>query len=127
MVSHQLTTPDDLGVTHEHSGQTNPRKPHDHRRFPERSDVLPTAWRWEGVPRMCHRLHHVPWLSTQAQGDLSRRWVLDAPLPLHACPLEWRHHLAAPVYEMQSRVHSPPTFRLALSPDVSEGSPSRVV
>ena len=81
MVSHQLTTPDDLGVTHGHSGQTDPRKPDYHRRFPERSDVFPTAWRWEGVPRMCHRLHHVPWLSTQAQGDLSRRWCLTRHSP----------------------------------------------
>src|SRR5262245_10678549 len=37
MVSHELTTPDDLGVTHGHSGQTDPRKPDDHRRFPEQA------------------------------------------------------------------------------------------
>src|SRR4029450_2940989 len=55
--------PEDLGGTHGHSGATDASKPHHHRRLPERSDVLPAAWRWEGVPRMCPCLRHVPWLS----------------------------------------------------------------
>jgi hypothetical protein len=45
-------------------------------------------------------------------GDLSWRWVLDAPLPLCSCPPGWGHHLAAPVYEMQSRVPILPHFVL---------------
>src|SRR5262244_2502546 len=36
LVSHQLTTPEDLGGTHGHSGHTAPRQPDDHRRCPER-------------------------------------------------------------------------------------------
>ena len=33
IVSHELTRPDDRGVTHGHSGQTAAREPHHHRRF----------------------------------------------------------------------------------------------
>jgi hypothetical protein len=40
MVFHQPTRPDDLGVTHAENIQTDTRKPHHHRRFSERSDLL---------------------------------------------------------------------------------------
>ena len=37
IVYHQLTRPDDRGVTHGHSGQTDARKPDYHCRFSERN------------------------------------------------------------------------------------------
>jgi hypothetical protein len=47
----------------------------------------------------------------------------DAPLPLCARPPGRGHHLASPVYEMQSGVHGPTALRLALSLDVTGGGP----
>ena len=67
--------------------------------------------------------HPVPWLSAQAQGDLSRRRVPDASLALCPCPPGWAHHLAHPVYEVQSGVHRPAALRLALSPDATGSGP----
>src|SRR5918998_5419643 len=49
--------------------------------------------------------------------------MLDAPLPLHSCPPGRSHHLAAPVYEVQSRVHGPPPLRSPLSPDAASSGP----
>ena len=46
-----------------------------------------------------------------------RRWVPDAPLALCPRPSGRGHHLAYPVHDVQSGVHGPPAFRLALSPD----------
>jgi hypothetical protein len=82
MVSHQLTTPNDLGVTHGHSGQTDARKPRPHRRFSRRSHLLPSDGRWPGVSRMCPCLSPVAWLSAETSGDLRRRRMLDTALAL---------------------------------------------
>src|SRR5437660_12915230 len=101
-VSPQLPRPDDRGGTYGYSGETDARKPHHHCRFPERSDVLPAAWRWEGVPRMCPRLRQGPRLSAATQSHLSRGRMPDAPLPLRPCPPGWSHYLAYPVYDVQS-------------------------
>ena len=60
-------------------------------------------------------------LSAQASGDLPRRRVPDASLPLCPCPLGWSHHLAHPVYEVQSGVHRAAALRLMLSPDPTGG------
>jgi hypothetical protein len=49
--------------------------------------------------RMRARLSPGPWLSTRTQGDLSRRRVLDPPLPLYAGPAGWSYHLACPVHD----------------------------
>src|SRR4029434_1991994 len=121
IMSHQLTRPDDREVTQGHSGHTDARKPHHHRRFPKRSDVLPAAWRWSGVPRMCPRLRHVPRLSAEIQSHLSRRLVPDPSLPLCPCPAGWSHHLAHPMYEVQSGVHRATALRLELSSDATGG------
>src|SRR5215471_16714780 len=121
IVSYPLTRPDDLGVTYGHSSQTDARKPYHYCRFPERSDVLPAAWRWEGVPRMCPRLRHVSRLSARTQGDLSRRRVSHTPLPLCSCPAGWAHHLACPVHHVSRRVHGPAALRLALPSDAPGG------
>ena len=48
---------------------------------------------------------------------------LPPPLPLYACPAGWSHHLACPVYAMQSGIHGPPALRLTLSPDAPGGRP----
>src|SRR5262249_40466345 len=77
IVSPPLTRPDDLGVTHGTSRQTDPRKPHHHCRFSRRSDLLSAAGRWQGVPRVYPRLCPVPWLPAQTQDDLLRRWMPD--------------------------------------------------
>src|SRR6266508_3238041 len=96
IMSPQLTRPDDLGVIHGYRSQTGPRKPHHHRGFSERSDLLSAPWRWEGVSRVRVRLPPIPGLSAETPGDLSRRRVPDAPLPLCPCPPGWGHHLAYP-------------------------------
>ena len=44
----------------------------------------------------------------------------DPPLPLCPYPPGWSHHLAYPVYDVQSRVHRPAAFRLALPQDATE-------
>src|SRR5437764_13043265 len=85
IVSHPLTRPDDLGVTYGTSRQTDPRKPHHHCRFSRRSDLLSAAGRWQGVPRVYPRLHPVPWLPAQTQGDLLRRWMPDTAFALCPC------------------------------------------
>src|SRR5438067_1191319 len=97
------------------NGETDARKPHHHCRFPERSDVLPAAWRWEGVPRMCPRLRDVPGLSVHTQGDLSRWRMPDTPLLLRPCPPRGAHHLADTVHDVSRRVHGSAALRLALS------------
>jgi hypothetical protein len=48
------------------------------------------------------------------QGELSRRRMPDASLALPPAPAGWSHHLAYPVHRVQSGVHGPPAFRLAL-------------
>ena|SRR5215813_10160689 len=58
-------------------------------------------------------------LSARTQSELSRRWVPDPPLPLRPCPPGWSHHLAYPVYDVQSGVHDPPALRLTLSPNAT--------
>src|SRR5207249_4007032 len=83
--------------------------------------LLPAAWRWEGVPRMCPGLRPGPGLSTQAQGHLSRGRVSHTPFALHACPSRWAHHLEDTVYAVQSGVHGAPALRLTLSPDATRG------
>src|SRR6266404_7304628 len=70
---------------------------------------------------MCTGLHLVPRLSAHTQGALSRRWVPNPSLPLCPCPAGWCHHLAHPMYEVQSGVHRAPALRLALSPDATGG------
>src|SRR5215813_14369004 len=72
---------------------------------------------------MCPRLRPVSWLSAHTQGDLSGWRVADAPLPLHACPPGWGHHLASSMYEVQSRVHRPAPLCLTLSLDAPRGRP----
>src|SRR5438128_7580606 len=104
-VSPQLPRPDDRGGTYGYSGETDARKPHHHCRFPERSDVLTAAWRWEGVPRMCRRLRDVPGLSVHTQSDLSRRRMPDTPLLLRPCPPRGAQHLADTVHDVSRRVH----------------------
>src|SRR4029453_12693274 len=52
IVSHPLTRPDDRGVTHEDSGQTDATKPHYHCRFSKRSNLLPPDVRRQGVSRV---------------------------------------------------------------------------
>src|SRR5215467_14014668 len=121
IVSPLLPTPDNLGVTHGHSDETDTRKPHHHRRFSRRSDVFLPDSRWEGVSRVRVRLPPLPRLSTETQGDLSRRRVPDAPLALCPPPCAWDHHLASPVYDVSRGVHRAPTLRLALSPDAPRG------
>jgi hypothetical protein len=46
IVSHQLMRPDELGVTHGESSDSDTRQPHHHCRFSERSDLLSTPWGW---------------------------------------------------------------------------------
>src|SRR6266849_4491816 len=122
IVSHELTRPDARGVTHGHSGQGDARQPDYHRRFSQRSDVLSAAWRRQGISRVCPCLSPVPWLSAQTQGDLWWRRP-DPSLALCARPAGRSHHLAHPVYAVQSRVHGPPALRLTLSPDAPGGRP----
>src|SRR5215813_4817935 len=126
IVSYPLTRPDDLGVTHGHSSQTDANKPYHYCRFPERSDVLPAAWRWEGVPRICPRLRYVPRLSAETQSHLSRWRIPDAPLALRPNPSGRAHHLASPVHDVSRGVHRAPALRLALSPDGPGGGPQRL-
>src|SRR4029453_18343019 len=121
IVAHPLTRPDDLGVTHGASRQTDPRKPHHHCRFSRRSDLLSAAWRWQGVYRMRPRLSPGPGLSTGTQGDLSWRWVPDASLPLRPCPPGGAYHLAHPMHHVPRGVHGAPPLRLALPPDAPCG------
>src|SRR5215467_3104230 len=51
ILGHHLQRPSDQRVTHAQRSPPDPRKPHHHCRFPERSDVLSPSWRWQGVPR----------------------------------------------------------------------------
>src|SRR6266446_2647125 len=119
IVSHQLTRPDNRGVTHGHHSQTDPRKPDHYCGFSRRSDVLSAAWRWEGLSRVCPCLRAVSWLPAQAQGDLSWRRVPHPPLALCPRPSGWSDHLADTVHDVQSGIHGPPALRLALSPDAT--------
>src|SRR5215510_4304609 len=121
IVSHQRTRLDDLGVTHGQHSPTDTAQSHHHHRFPGRSHLLSSARRWQGVCRMCSRLSPLLWLSAHTHGHLSRRWVPDTALPLCPCPAGWSHHLAYPVYEVQSRVHRAAALRLTLPPDAPRG------
>src|SRR5262249_51164830 len=127
IVSPLLPTPDNLGVTHGHSDETDTRKPHHHRRFSRRSDVFLPDSRWEGVSRVRVRLPPLPRLSTETQGDLSRRRVPDATLALCPPPCAWDHHLASPVYDVSRGVHRAPALRLTLSRDALRRGPQRPV
>lgn len=61
--------------------------------------------------------------SAQAQGNLSRRWVPDAPLALCARPSGRAHHLAHPMHHVSRGVHGAPPLRSPLSPDATGGRP----
>src|SRR5215467_7205643 len=123
LVIHPLTSLEDLSVTHEHSSQTDPRKPHHHCRFSRRRHLCSAAWQWQGLCRIRVRFPPLPWLSARPQGDLSRRRVSHTPLPLCPCPAGWAHHLAYPVHHVQSRLHGPPAFRPSLSLHAPRGGP----
>src|SRR5215468_3995917 len=73
--------------------QSDTPQPHHHRRFPGPIHLLPADQRWQGVCRVCPRLHPFPGLSAHPQGDLYERRVSDPPLPLRAGPSGWAHHL----------------------------------
>src|SRR5262249_3513686 len=121
IVSPLLPTPVNLEVIHGHRRETDARKPHHHRQFSERSDLLSPCWRGQAFVRVCPRLRAVPRLSAETQGPLQRRWGPDTPLALCPCPPGWRHHLAAPMHHVQSRLHRPAAFYLALPPDATGG------
>src|SRR5712691_6559966 len=70
---------------------------------------------------MCPRLRHGPRLSAETQGDLSWRRVPGPPLALRPGPSGWAHHLASPMYDVQSGVHGPAALRLTLTPDATRG------
>src|SRR5439155_10939025 len=125
-VSPLLPTPDNLGVTHGHSGETDARKPHHHCRFSRRSDVFLPDSRREGVSRVRVRLPPLPRLPTETQGDLSRRRVPDAPFALCPYPSEWGDHLAHPVHDVSCGIHRPAAFRLAVPPDAPRGGSRRL-
>src|SRR6266446_3514017 len=73
------------------------------------------------------RLSPGPRLATHTPGHLEWRWVPDAPLPGRPCPSGWSHHLADTVHHMQSGVHGPAAFHLALSPDAPRCCSQRLV
>src|SRR5262245_38505840 len=72
------------------------------------------------------RLHPVPGLSAQTQGDLWRWRVPDTPLALCPRPSRWGYYLADAVHDVSRGVHSAPALRLALSPDAPGGGPQRL-
>src|SRR5262249_53069485 len=127
IVSHPLTRPDDLGVTYGPNRQTDTRKPHHHRRFSRRCDLLPAAERRQSLRRMCARLPPGPWLPTQAQGDVGGGGVSAPPLALCARPPGWGHHLADTVHDVPRRVHGPAALRLTLSFYATGGGPQGFV
>lgn len=127
IVSHPLTRPDDLGVTHEHSGQIDPHKPHHHSRFSRRSALRAAAGRRQGLCGMRVRFPPFPRLSARPYGDGSGRWVPDPPCALPPCPARWGHPLADPVHQVSRGVHRPPPLCLALSPEATGGGPRRPV
>src|SRR4029453_16314413 len=114
IVSHPLTRPDDLGVTHEASCQTNPRKPHHHCRFSRRRDLLAAAEQREGLCGIRVRFPPLPGLSAQTQSPLSRRWMPHPSFALCAGPSGWSHHLADTVHDVSCGVHDPPALYLTL-------------
>src|SRR5215831_13003761 len=70
ILGHQLRRPSDLRVTYAQYHSTDPRKPHHHRRFSQRSHLCTAAWRWQGVCRMRRGFPPLPRLSARPQGDL---------------------------------------------------------
>src|SRR5262249_1505550 len=100
IVSHPLTRPDDLGVTHGASCQTNPRKPHYHCRFSRRRDVRSAAGQRQGLCRIRGRFPPLPRLSARTQGNLSRGRVSHTSLALCPSPCAWDHHLADTLHDV---------------------------
>src|SRR5262249_1646617 len=119
ILGHHLQRPSDQRVTHAQHRPPDPRKPDDHHRFPEQSDVFSAAWRWQSVCRIRDCLHPVSRLSAETQSDVSWWRMSDAPLALSPRALGWSDHLAPPVHDVSCGVHRLVPLRLALSPDAA--------
>src|SRR5215510_4710290 len=71
LVFHPLTSLEDLRVTHEHSSQTDPRKPHHHCRFSRRRNLCSAAWQWQGLCGIRVRFPPLPRLSARHKATCS--------------------------------------------------------
>src|SRR5215470_1871708 len=93
----------------DHPGDTP--KPHPHRRFPGPFHLLRADPRWQGICRVCLRLHPLDRLPACPQDNLYGWWLSNPSLPLGPSSPGWPHHLAYPVHFMPGGFYRLATFR----------------